>query len=268
MKIVDCFLFNDELDMLFYRLSVLHEVVDTFVLVESQFTFSGEAKSLVFEENQSRFAPWKSKIVHVVLGTSPFRQPHIRFDRKDQWKNEEFQRNGMQRGFNSLCLSEEDLLLINDVDEIPDPQTLMRIRAQEIRILQACSLEQDFYYYHLQSQVQMKWTLAKLVNVGFYRAQGWTCHEYRWKTFPVLPRAGWHLSYFGDKAFIQRKIQHFSHQEYNQEDYTDLDKIQSRMDGHMDLFGRPEQVIQHVSLQDNQYLPPRDWELLLAFLET
>jgi beta-1,4-mannosyl-glycoprotein beta-1,4-N-acetylglucosaminyltransferase len=256
MKIVDCFMFHDELDMLFYRLSVLEDVVDTFVLVESEFTFSGEPKNLIFEENQSRFAKWRHKIVHVGVGTCPFFQPHIRFDRKDQWKNEEFQRNALKRGIDSLSLTSDDLILINDVDEIPDPKTLRRLLKKEIDVQSALSLQQDFYYYKLENQVQMKWILPKIVSVGFFRSQGWTCHEYRWKPFPILPQGGWHLSYFGDKTSIQRKIHHFSHQEYNQEKYTDLNHIQICIDQHIDLFDRPEQIIRHISLQDNDYLPP------------
>ena len=39
MKIVDCFIFYNELDMLEFRLKELNDIVDYFVLVESTYTF-------------------------------------------------------------------------------------------------------------------------------------------------------------------------------------------------------------------------------------
>ena len=42
MKIVDCFIFYNEIDMLLYRLEILNEYVDYFILVESKYTFSGK----------------------------------------------------------------------------------------------------------------------------------------------------------------------------------------------------------------------------------
>ena len=46
MKIIDCFIFYNELDLLFYRLSVLNNVVDYFVLVEATKTHAGNDKIL------------------------------------------------------------------------------------------------------------------------------------------------------------------------------------------------------------------------------
>jgi hypothetical protein len=132
----------------------------------------------------------------------------------------------------------------------------MDIKNGDIVVSQAFSLEQDFYYYNLENKVEIKWTLPKLVSVGFFRSKGWTCHEYRWKNFPLLPMGGWHLSYFGNNTFIQKKIRDFSHQEYNQERFTNKTQIQKCIDEHKDLFQRPEQIIRQVSFSDNPYLPP------------
>ena len=41
MKIIDSFIFYNELDLLEYRLSILNEYVDYFILVESSYTFTG-----------------------------------------------------------------------------------------------------------------------------------------------------------------------------------------------------------------------------------
>jgi len=41
MKIIDCFTFYNEIDLLYYRLSILYEHVDYFIIVEANQTFSG-----------------------------------------------------------------------------------------------------------------------------------------------------------------------------------------------------------------------------------
>ena len=51
IKIIDCFTFYNELNMLDYRLNVLNNVVDYFILVEARQTFVGKEKKLFFEEN-------------------------------------------------------------------------------------------------------------------------------------------------------------------------------------------------------------------------
>ena len=50
MKIIDSFIFYNELDMLKYRLSILNDYVDHFVLVESKFTFNRNQKELYFDK--------------------------------------------------------------------------------------------------------------------------------------------------------------------------------------------------------------------------
>ena len=52
MKIVDCFTFYNELDMLYYRLNLLYSHVDYFVIVEAKETHAGNPKKLYFEENK------------------------------------------------------------------------------------------------------------------------------------------------------------------------------------------------------------------------
>lgn len=63
------------------------------------------------------------------------------------------------------------------------------------------------------------------------------------------------MSYFGGLAFIQNKLQSFSHQEYNNEQYNNPENIMSAIEGGKDLFGRTGEELQTVELEDNDYLP-------------
>ena len=44
IKIIDCFIFYNELDLLTYRLNVLNNIIDYFIIVESKHTFIGKKK--------------------------------------------------------------------------------------------------------------------------------------------------------------------------------------------------------------------------------
>ena len=65
--IIDCFIFYNELELLFYRLSILYDKVDYFVLVESTRTYTGVDKPLYFEQNKALFDNFKDKIIHVII---------------------------------------------------------------------------------------------------------------------------------------------------------------------------------------------------------
>ena len=66
MKIIDCFLFNNELKLLELRLKELYNYVDYFILVESEFYFSGNNKPLHYHNNKNKFSEYNNKIIHVV----------------------------------------------------------------------------------------------------------------------------------------------------------------------------------------------------------
>ncbi|MGH2552631.1 MAG: hypothetical protein ACRDEB_02875, partial [Chitinophagaceae bacterium] len=70
MKIIDCFTFFNELDLLEFRLKLLDEQVDHFVIAESNLTHSGHPKPFYFEENKSRFGPWENKIIYIPIKQS------------------------------------------------------------------------------------------------------------------------------------------------------------------------------------------------------
>ena len=68
MRVYDCFMFFNELDLLEIRLNTLAPHVHKFVLVESPYTFSGKEKPLYYEKNKNdpRFAGFKDKITHII----------------------------------------------------------------------------------------------------------------------------------------------------------------------------------------------------------
>lgn len=123
-KIVDGFTFFNELDLLEIRLKYLYDVVDYFVIVEADTSFNGEAKQMFFKENSERFSPFMNKIIYVPINMKSYED-----EKKVAWKREEFQRNSILNGLINLDITETDLILISDVDEIPDIEILKSIKS-------------------------------------------------------------------------------------------------------------------------------------------
>jgi beta-1,4-mannosyl-glycoprotein beta-1,4-N-acetylglucosaminyltransferase len=256
-KIIDCFIFYNELDMLAYRLHALNPVVDYFVIVEARQTFVGANKPLHFKESMHdpRFEQYSEKIIHV--GVELPHRGNIDISQNHQWANERFQRNCISRGIDKIAahLNPDDAIIVSDVDEIPDPNTLEKIKKDELLTHEIFTLEQDFYYYNLNSKHNEKWNKCKMVTFKKYKEFNQPCEVIRFIDGKPISKGGWHLSYFGDAKFIKNKLQNFSHQEYNSEQYTDLEEIQKKIDAGSDLFTRTVHL-QQVDVCDNAYLPP------------
>jgi beta-1,4-mannosyl-glycoprotein beta-1,4-N-acetylglucosaminyltransferase len=252
-KIVDCFIFYDELDMLDYRFHLLNEVVDLFMIVESTHSHKGLEKPLIFQENRDRFKAFESKILHVVVEDTPY--PNANVKQNEQWKNENHHRNRISVEISKLGLLPEDIFTITDLDELPDPSTLYQIKHGKIPVTIHC-LEMDMYYYNLRTKQKTRWYHPKICRFGSFQETGLSAENIRMSRRTPLSKGGWHLSYFGDKYFIQRKIVRCLHEELELENHSDLSTIERRMLQQEDLYGRKGLVdFENVELKENPYLP-------------
>lgn len=266
MKIIDCFIFSNEVDLLKYRLAILNRVVDKFVIVEARQTFSGVAKEPSYEKNKKLFAQYSDKIIHILVDL-PYKQPNIDFAAEEQWKNEYFQRNAIQQGLDQIVLEPNDYIIISDADEIPDPNSLQKVKDFEPGF-DAVRLEQDYYYYNLSSKFVDRWYYSVMLKYSFYLNSNMPPQECRHAPkFAIFNKGGWHLSYFGDVSFIQKKIKSFSHQQYNTEPYNTSENIKECIKNSTDLFNRDKKYhsMVKVPISENDYLPPECTTLLKPF---
>jgi GR25 family glycosyltransferase involved in LPS biosynthesis len=264
-KIIDCFTFYNELELLKYRLTILNEYVDYFVLVEATHSHVGKEKPLFYQENKELFKEFNDKIIHIVVDDFSHRYPNINIANNEQWINERFQRTCIKRGLDKLKLNDDDIFTVTDLDEIPDPNIFEKIKKNEI-FIEAAIIELDLYYYNLNSKLDNKWRLSKIMSYKKYKELNISCEEIRQNmSFEIIPNAGWHLSYFGNEKFIKNKIENFGHQEVNLEDFTNENKISSRIKNKLDLYDRPISII-NIEIKDNIYLPPKYDIYLTPFL--
>jgi len=279
MKIVDCFTFYNELDLLNYRLHILNDVVDYFVLVESTHTHVGKEKKLYFNENKNIFENFQDKMIHVVVTDMLYKYPNINYDNEEQWENEKYQRNCIELGIQELSLADDDIIIISDLDEIPNPHILKRIKNNEIPIT-INALNMDQYYYNLNSKTtETKWNSSKILLYKYF-------NEFKMKNFScnmirvnhsicinpneyIIKNGGWHLSYFGDARFIKNKLENVAHQEYNKKEHTDIEKIERCITGGFDILEKEEidsgKIIK-IPIKENLNLPPECETYLQKFI--
>jgi beta-1,4-mannosyl-glycoprotein beta-1,4-N-acetylglucosaminyltransferase len=256
MKIIDGFIFYNELELLSYRLKILNDVVDYFVIVESTHTFVGKEKPLFYQDNKDRYAEYHHKIIHIIVDNMPYIYPNINIRAGQQWKNEGAQRDAIAAGFAKIKeLDPVDILIITDLDEIPDPHSLALVKKGEIPVGLSI-LHMDLYYYNLHVRYTEKWYWPKILSYKKFVELNTTCSMIRGITeCAVIANGGWHLSYFGDYEFMKNKTESFSHQEFNYNEFTDVSKIEERVKRGVDLYCRSYVSFNKIPIRDNTYLP-------------
>lgn len=262
MKIIDGFIFYNELDLLTYRLNILNDVVDYFVIVESTHTHVGNPKPLFFEENKQRFVRFSHKIIHIIVDDFPFKAPNINYQNSEQWLNERFQRSAIQRGIDKISLNDEDCIMISDLDEIPDPTTLHKIKSGGISVT-IHKLSMDLYYYNLISKMDIKWNMLVIITFDLFKKLNLDCNHLRQYNCNIIESGGWHLSYFGDATFIKNKIREFGHVELNRPEITTDENIEASIKNSSDIFHRQNESIVQIPILENKYLPPQ-YEIYLS----
>ncbi len=250
--------------MLELRLKTLDKVVDYFVLVEANRTFTNQYKPYNFEINKNKFQKFLHRIVHIKVDDMP--------DSNDAWGREIHQRNCIMRGL--LGCGADDLVLISDVDEIPNPGVLAsflgsnkmtlrfsnsRFKIKNLalsiplnlyyRLFGALNLlnntpvvlEQDIFYYYVNCKSQKKWPGCILTKYKYISLPQDLRQWDRRISMPRLPGAGWHFSYLGGISRIADKIKAFAHTEMNTQSFTSAAWIKSRIVNGEDLFCRNEE---------------------------
>jgi beta-1,4-mannosyl-glycoprotein beta-1,4-N-acetylglucosaminyltransferase len=258
--VYDCFTLRDELDMLELRLSILDKVVDKFVICEANKTFTNHSKNYNYLENLDRFKQWHDKIIYLPI---ELEDDGLDFTTKDTtytptsaaWQFEYQQRSALIYGLNEI--EDNDLILMGDVDEIPNPKDIKNSLDLTIFVM-------DFYYYFINNKSmgpQDKQWLGTAAIKGKYLSKLNSLQELRNIRHTLNPiKSGWHLSYMGGKEMIKEKIKTISHTEYNKEEYYSNENIELSLNTGKDIFNREEMNFQIVDTK-NEY-PIEIFELI------
>jgi beta-1,4-mannosyl-glycoprotein beta-1,4-N-acetylglucosaminyltransferase len=228
-KIYDCFNFFNELDILELRLNILYEYVDYFVIVESSVTHTGEQKPFYFEDNKERFSKFLDKIIHYkvydtpdnFLNLSPSEDNTIsminrfietqtnRFNRSYQsdYGRDFFQKECVRRPL--IDCDDEDIIMISDADEIPNPEILKRLDDLDLEN-NRYSLNQYMYCYYLNVFKEPTWYGTKLSKYKNVKTLSFNEVRGDEKLTIKIPKGGWHFSFMGGEEMVRKKMLSYS----------------------------------------------------------
>jgi beta-1,4-mannosyl-glycoprotein beta-1,4-N-acetylglucosaminyltransferase len=254
IKIIDGFMFYNELDLLEFKLKELYDHIDYFIIVESPKTFTGISKELYFKNNKKRYNKYLDKIIHVIFDEISHKNP---------WVNEHNQRNCIDKEIDKLDLNITDVIINSDCDEIINTDILKKIKDKKVIINCTYSLSMDEYYYNINYKTNTIWTLPKIYSYSEYITYS---HEQRYRdNLPQLNKSGWHFSYFGNIEFIQNKINAFSHQEINIEDLNNENHLKNSIE--QGFSWNTGKKFEYIDIKDNTFLP-KHYKMLIKNYKT
>ena len=243
MKVYDCFSYWDEDVLLNLRLNVLSDFIDYFVIVEGNKTWQNNFKKLRFDIN--KFSKFKDKIIYIPVEDMP--------DGDNPYIRENFQRNCISRGFKNA--NEEDLIIISDLDEIPNPEVLTKFK----KSMKYAVFRQFHFYYkiNLQSQLNPYWHGSRIIVKKYLKSPQWL-RDLKFKKRPfwrldklrlnnVIERGGWHFCNLKTAEQLLYKYSNlcetndpYIFKEKIDKKYLKIEEIQKRIEEGKDIIGRKE----------------------------
>jgi beta-1,4-mannosyl-glycoprotein beta-1,4-N-acetylglucosaminyltransferase len=254
-KIYDCFNFFNELDILELRFNILYDYVDYFVIIESSVTHTGNPKEFIFEQNKERFSKFLNKIIlfkvhdtHNNFINLPDTSDEIvkkiynfieiqqnRFNRNSQpdYGRDFFQKESVIRPL--VNCDDNDIILISDVDEIPNPLILKNLSELDLQNYRY-SLNQTMYFYYLNVFKESTWygtkisTYKNIKNISLNELRGDQSLSKK------ISNGGWHFSFMGGEEMVKKKMLSYSAKDMVNE-YV-LSTISRNMENNVDPFMR------------------------------
>ena len=233
-KIIDCFLFYNELDMLEFRLTELNEHVDYFIILDSDFDFAGNKKDSMFELNKNRFDSWKEKIIRIdcpELTVELFNQ--INTEKYTQYKNLStdiinkdniifYMMIKLIETLPQLELDFEDIIMFSDIDEIPDFTTLDLIG--DYLLFNSIILRQKRFFWttkYIDKDLSFGTSCHQYTKIS--RNPLVLDHFYKLKSNKKFSNntfldSGWHFSHFEDLGNLHKKLELINNREYSLKD--------------------------------------------------
>ena len=237
-RIFDCITFFQENLQAELRFNILDDVVDQFIVCESRYDHRGLEKKINFDK--AIFPKFKDKINHLILKDN--------FPKKNiPWENQAFQREHIFQGLKDA--DENDLIMFSDPDEIPDPKKLKNIKLEKKYAI----FLQNMYTYkvNLFNQYESPWEGTRICKKKDLKSIDWLRQKILAKNskYPfwridkernveLIKDGGWHFNYLLKPEEISKKLKTFAHTEFNNEKYTDIEKINFNIKNLNDLFQR------------------------------
>jgi len=244
MNIYDCFMYFDEDLLLDLRLNSLNKFVKKFVITEATYTHNGAKKKLNFDIN--KFKKFKDKIIYLIVDKQPNNISDLLDNDSKEKRGEKLILNGMARDyFQRENLSKgiaeaanDDLILISDLDEIPNLNHLNFRNIKNNIII----FEQKMFYYKLNLYYEdYTWLGTKAVKRKNFISPQWL-RNIKGKNYPkwridtlfskkkysnlyFIKNGGWHFTCLRTAEDLEKKLLNFAHHYEYEESGLNIDNL-------------------------------------------
>ncbi len=237
MKIIDTFLFFNEIELIKFRIEILYSYVDHFIVVEFDHTFSGKYKGYNFSTNDPFYEKFRDKIIYIRANNNDINKLkedgrvtdfNIKYTHKHNGKlsanklSQCFQNEIYQRDYIIIPLgniaSENDIILINDLDEIPNPDVLSLVRSKLLKSpLKHINFEQKWFLYSLNYKKTELWYGTRACTYKYLNNKSIDLMRYSLESREdqigeIIENGGWHLTSFGLQNQILEKMRAYDYQ--------------------------------------------------------
>ena len=237
-------MYFDEEVVLDLRLNTLDRYVDYFVIVESTFTHRGDKRNLKFKHK--KFEKFKDKIIYLTFDKEPDGIEAIYENDSEGEKSSKYILNAAKRENGQrdhiadglFKASPKDLILISDVDEIPNLEEIKLENLKE-KILM---FQQDMFYYKFDLKLPgMIWSGTKGCRKKDLLSPQWLRNikdkkyslfrldiifsKIKYNSIKFIKDGGWHFSNIKSPEEIEHKLKSYLHHREFDEEPLSLDQI-------------------------------------------
>ena len=243
MKIIDCFLFEDEFNLLELRLEELKDTIDYFIIIESNKNLVGKLKPYNYDLNSKNYEKYHQKIINILIeDLTEGENPVIKRN---------YQISQIIKGIEKLNLTYDDIIFISNCNQIINPLIINTIRNNKINNL--LSLSMDNYYYNFNCIAESKESDVKVVNYGYYINNLKYFNDISFiKTGMITNHGWWSLHYFNTVEKIHEKLNSYGWDKISKEE------IRNKIKAGIDIRGLSKLSIINLDLDTI----PKKWGLL------
>jgi beta-1,4-mannosyl-glycoprotein beta-1,4-N-acetylglucosaminyltransferase len=223
-------MYYDEDLLLDIRLNSLEKFVKKFVITEATYAHNGENKKLNFDIN--KFKRFKDKIIYIVVDKQPKNILELKKGDTKEKTGEKLILNGMARDYfqrenlakGLVDAKDEDLILISDLDEIPNLESLNFKNIKNNIII----FEQKIFYYKLNLLYDnFLWQGTRAIKNKNFLSPQWLRNikskKYpRWRIDTIFSKkkysdlmfvknGGWHFTCLKTPDQLEKKLLNYAH---------------------------------------------------------
>lgn len=225
MKIFDSFRFFNELEVLEIRFNLLYDFVDYFIITECPYTTMGDEKPLYYLDNKHLFSKFNDKVIHNIMDTIPtdfssfFEKQKFHTAYKDidpncgqryidiplKYQRDMYARNYTAFSIEKAGVSDDDIVITSDADEIVNPLILENLDWFDPNNLYVAM--QRAFYYNLNTHYQDNWRGSRICT--WEKIKNFSVDKLRdsmWNESYQIQDGGWHWSYFGGIERYKQKM--------------------------------------------------------------